>query len=199
MSTEPLPEIDLDTTEVAAITDSQQPKDPSSLLLLNGSVENIERIARALLNLRSENRSALLLLRKPDFPLEDDEVRALFQVLRDTDQLTLQNILSLCEDWIPRAFTATLQNEAKIEMKWFREWLTALNDSRIHKYPTVPWRSFIRKIISENYAFATKFLELVALPANPENLGAVQNHFNQFFEAKKKVVCLFPKRWEKLA
>ena len=90
-----------------------------------------------------------------------------------------------------------MQTEAKIELKWFREWLMAASDSRIHKYPGMPWRSFIRKVVGENYTFACTFLELVASTATPENREYLQLLMKGFLESKKKFICTFPKRWGK--
>jgi len=48
--------------------------------------------------------------------------------------------------------------------------------------------------MSENYLFAVKFLELAAAPATEENLKGIHDHIKKFVEAKKQVVCIFPKK-----
>ena len=200
MSTDRIAEWDLDTREedglIRAISDLEEKH--QSLVTLTASVDSWDKIRAMLCALRASNISALLLLKRGQLLLEDQEISAVFNFLREWDQLLLQNILEICEGWIPQAFLPSLHSEAKIELKWFQEWLSASTDSRIHKYPGLPWRSFIRKITQENYQFATRFLELVALPATESNVKAVQDHFKAFLEAKKKVVCVFPKRWAKV-
>ena len=164
------------------------------LVGLHASLEQLDKIRLAICSLRSANVSVLLDLEKSSEPLEDEELITLFGVLKDWDQLTLQNFLGICGDWIPQEFQEILKNEAKIELKWAKEWLTASTDSRITKYPALPWRSFTRKIMAENYRFAVKFLELAAAPATEENLAAIKKHILQFIEIKKQVVCIFPKK-----
>jgi hypothetical protein len=159
--------------------------------------EHWSRIKRGLCDLRAAGRSAVLLLKRTDAFLEDDDVLSIFAFLRDWDQFLLHNFLELCEDWVPNTYQPLLQTEAKLELKWFQEWLTASSDTRIHKYPGLPWRSYVRKVVGENYQFATIFLELTANAATPENIQAVQKHFTEFFEGKKKVLCMFPKHWSR--
>lgn len=194
------PEVDLDRLDEPAILHNVADFEKQSLPLvtLTSSIEDWEKIRKTLLALRSSNVSAVLLLKKSEELLEDDEIQAIFTFLRDWDQLLLQNVLELCEGWIPQVFLAPLQNEAKIELKWFKEWWIASSDPRIHKYPGLPWRRFVRKVVGENYDFASHFLTLVALPATAENIQAVQSHFNTFLESKKKVLSIFPKKWSKL-
>ncbi|MBI4405933.1 MAG: hypothetical protein HY537_17370 [Deltaproteobacteria bacterium] len=162
------------------------------------SVENWEKIKDSLCKLRASNISAMLFLNHLDVDLEDEELQYVFSYLRDWDQLTLHNILQLVGDWVPQALHQALLNEAKTEMKWFREWWVASHDSRLHKYPGLPWRSFIRKIINENFEFASFFLKLAASAATAENIQATENLVRGFLENKKKVVCIFPKKWNKL-
>lgn len=199
MFIEGLPELNVDSSmgqeemgkQILQFEESHAP-----LVGIQGSLAHWEKIESAICSLRSANVSALLALQKADEPLADDEILYVFGVLRDWDQLTLQNFLELCGDWIPQEFQETLKNEAKIELKWAKEWLTATTDQRITKYPTLPWRSFTRKIMAENYKFAVKFLELAAAPATEENLKAIHQHIRDFVEAKKQVVCIFPKKWK---
>lgn len=200
MSIEAIPEVDLDRLEIPAIlrnvTELEEKQQP--LVTLTATIGEWEKIRKTLLALRSSNISAMLLLKRSEDLLEDEELAAIFTFLRDWDQCLLHNVLEICEGWIPQVFLAPLRNEAKLELKWFREWWAGVSDTRINKYPGLPWRRFVRKVVGENYDFATRFLELVALPATPENIQAVQNHFNAFLEAKKKVLSIFPKRWSKL-
>lgn len=197
MFIEGLPELNVDRLEELGAIEKQVSefeKTQAPLVGVQASLENWDRIEAAICSLRSANVSALLALQKSQTPLEDDEILYLFGVLRDWDQLTLQNFLEVCGDWIPQEFQDILKNEAKIELKWAKEWLTATTDQRITKYPALPWRSFTRKIMSENYQFAVKFLELAAAPATEENLKAIHDHIQKFVEAKKQVVCIFPKK-----
>ena len=200
MSIEGIPELDLDLRDPSSILQdvSKFESEHLPLVTLSSAIDNWEMARNVLCSLRASNISAVLLLRHADEPLEDEEILAFFTFLLEWDQLLLHNILEICDGWIPHVFLARLKEEAKIELKWFREWWVAATDARIHKYPPLPWRSFVRKITSENFNFAKKFVELVSLPATPEHLNRVQNHFNQFLEAKKRVLCLFPKKWSRL-
>ncbi|NBX93705.1 MAG: hypothetical protein EB078_02375 [Proteobacteria bacterium] len=199
MFIEGIPELNVDSgleQEEIEKQISEFEKKQSPLIGLQASLDNWKKIQSAICALRSANVSALLELRKSNEALEDDELIYVFGILRDWDQLYIQNFLELCGDWVPQEFQEILKNEAKIELKWAKEWLTAATDQRITKYPTLPWRSFTRKIVGENYQFAVKFLELAAAPATPENLTAIHAHIKSFVESKKKVVCVFPKKWK---
>jgi hypothetical protein len=199
MFIEGLPELNVDKAVGASEIEqqvSELEKQKAPLVGIHASLENWDKIEAAICSLRSANVSALLALQKSNESLQDEEILYLFGVLRDWDQLTLQNFLEVCGDWIPQEFQDILKNEAKIELKWAKEWLTAASDQRITKYPALPWRSFTRKIVAENYRFAVRFLELAAAPATEENMAAIHQHIRQFIEAKKQVVCIFPKKWK---
>lgn len=200
MSIDSMPEINVDLTQKAAeVLSGIAPKNNDSHLLVNvtGSVQSWEKIKDTLCDLRAANISPILHI-KGGVALDDDEILFLFAFMRDWDQLFLHNFLEICGEWVPKEFQSVLQTESKIEMKWISEWLTANSDQRIYKYPSLPWRSFIRKIIGENYNFACVFLMLAAAPATEDNVSAMHDHIKAFLEAKKKVVCVFPKRWGKL-
>ncbi|MFM8270593.1 MAG: hypothetical protein ACKN9V_10435, partial [Pseudomonadota bacterium] len=163
MFIEGLPELNVDkVTGPVEIEQqvSELEKQQAPLVGIHASIDSWDKIEAAICSLRSANLSALLALQKSADILNDDEILYLFGVLRDWDQLTLQNFLEVCGDWIPQEFQEILKNEAKIELKWAKEWLTAVSDPRITKYPALPWRSFTRKIVAENYRFAVRFLEL---------------------------------------
>lgn len=199
MFIEGLPELNVDKVVEASEIEQQVfelEKQQAPLVGVHASIDSWDKVEAAICSLRSANVSALLALQKSSEVLEDNEILYLFGVLRDWDQLTLQNFLEICGDWIPQEFQELLKNEAKIELKWAKEWLTAASDQRITKYPALPWRSFTRKIVAENYRFAVKFLELAAAPATEENMAAIHQHIRQFIELKKQVVCIFPKKWK---
>jgi len=200
MSIEPIPEINLDvlTEEAQILTQvlALEKKSPP-LVTFVASPDRWDTIKQMLLSMRSSNISSVLLLKRTDFVLDDTEIISIFSFLRDFDQLLLYNFLEICDGWVPKEFQARLQTEAKIELKWFREWLMALSDSRIHKYPGLPWRSFVRKIVGENYRFASEFLRLVNHANTLENMESMDVLLKGFLESKKKVVCIFPKRWGK--
>lgn len=164
------------------------------LVTLTCSPVHVDRAKQALLGLRAEGVPSVLLLNARQSLLDDEEMAVLFTFLHDWDQLLLRNILELCLDWIPKEFQVALQQEARTELKWFQEWQLAANDPRVHKYPGMPWRSFIRRINAENRAFAGEFLRLIALPSTPENQQALGKTLQEFLTTKKKVVSVFPKR-----
>ena len=191
------PEIDLDAHERAIPPEEvlEFEKRGVPLVTLNSSADHWDKIRQVLCELRSANISAVLLLKQEDEVMEDEEITAILGFLKDWDQCLMVNLLELCSHCIPAVFLPHLQVEAKNELKWFREWLTAMGDTRIHRYPGLPWRSFVRKIVKENYEFGMQLLTLVSLPATTENIQRVQTHFNAFLENKRKVVCVFPKNW----
>ncbi len=200
MSIDSMPEINVDGTQnFSEVLQSVSQKEQAGSVLINvtGSVQSWEKIKDTLCSLRAVNVSPILHI-KGGIQLDDDEIIFLFSFMRDWDQLFLHNFLEICGEWVPKEFQNILQNESKIEMKWISEWLTANGDQRIYKYPSLPWRSFIRKIIGENYNFAMVFLMLAAAPATDDNVKAMHEHIKAFLETKKKVVCVFPKRWGKL-
>lgn len=199
MSTDLISNINLDGMEVGLLSKNitKAGESDKPLIHLTGSIANWESIQNSLLILRASNKSALLHLKRGVDFLEDDEIQYLFSTLRDWDQLTVENFMEICGEWVPQEFQPILKNEAKIEQKWTEEWLTASTDEKIAKYPGLPWRSFIRKTIGENYQFAVRFLELAAAPATEENVALMVSHIKAFLEAKKKVVCVFPKKWGK--
>jgi len=165
---------------------------------VTASVTNWDKIREMLMGLRSANISPILQLRRADALLDDEELTYIFTFLKQWDQFLLVNFLEICGEWVPQDFQQRFSVEAKTELRWFKEWATAASDPRIHKYPGLPWRSFMRKINSENHAFALRFLELVAAPATDEIKATLQTLLLEFLEAKKKVVCVFPKRWNRL-
>lgn len=198
MSIESMPEINVDgSQQLSEVLTTFTEKESPLLVNVTGSVQSWEKIKDTLCDLRAANISPILHI-KAGVTLDDDEIIFLFSFMRDWDQLYLHNFLEICGEWVPKEFQPVLQTESKIEMKWISEWLTANGDQRIYKYPSLPWRSFIRKIIGENYNFALVFLMLAAAPATEENVKAMHEHIKAFLEIKKKVVCVFPKRWGKL-
>lgn len=164
-----------------------------SLIYVTASFGSWNRLQSLFCALRASNFSAILLLQDRDPKLHIDEVEELFQFLRNWDQLFLHNILVLAKDWIPETFQERLRGEIKHELKWFREWFLACSDPKIHRYPTLPWRSYIRKVVAENYEFAQGVLRIAANgPADNTELGKL---LEKFLEKKQQVLCTFPKRW----
>ena len=169
----------------------------SALVYVESSMVNRERIQATFLTFRASNIPAILLI-KPITPHPSLEaLSSFFMFLRDWDQLTLHNIVQLCGDYVPEQYRSVLRTEARIEMKWFQEWLTASHDSRISKYPGLPWRSFIRKTVQENYTFAQDFLQLLTIDEG-ERESTLSPFINDFLRNKKKAISIFPKRWSKL-
>ncbi len=169
-------------------------KQKQLLVYLVGSVGAWDRIRDALMVLRSSNIAALLLFTQLEGLLTKEELEYLIAFLRDWDQLSLHNVLAVCGERIPAEYLELLRNEAKGELKHFREWLMASHDPRLHKYPGLPWRSFIRKIVAENYIFASNVGKWDVL----EEPSEITRQVACFLDAKKRVVCFFPKRWSKL-
>lgn len=163
------------------------------LLRLEMALGDILRANALLCELRANNISVLVDLKKNEGEvLSLDQAVEAVVLLRDWDQLTLQNVLELFAERFPEKMRTKLQIESKIESKSFREWVLASQDSRIHKYPGLPWRSFIRKIVKENFSF---ILNCIQLWDNGSDEKDFEGLFGDFIEAKKKVVCVFPKKW----
>jgi hypothetical protein len=151
-------------------------------------------VKRLLCSLRAANAPALVFFEKPESPPAPEVLGNILDFLKAWDQLTLHNLLQICYAWIPSSHAVALVQEANIEVKWFREWLMASHDERISKYPGLPWRSYMRKIVVENYDFATGLMKLrhSTDPAPTEAL------VKGFLSSKKKTVCLFPKKWSRM-
>ncbi len=193
MSIEINPDLDLDSLLPEHIAKQllQFEERKATLVTVAASIEKLEAIRQAFCSLRASGISSLLLLRKVDIPLTTEEVLAIFAFLRDWDQLLLRNLLEIASDKIPAGFLPHLVAEAKTEFKWFQEWQTAVSDPRIHRYPGLPWRSFLRKVNAENFAFAQAILRD---DSGHEVLDAT---VKSFLIGKKKTICIFPKNWGK--
>jgi hypothetical protein len=172
---------------------AENPKLP--ILTFGGPIAHFERIKKLLCSLRAANAPALLFIERPNPPPELSELVPILEFLKSWDQLTLHNLLQLCYSSIPPKYSLVLAQESKVEIKWFREWLMASYDARIAKYPGLPWRSFMRKIVAENYDFASNILKL---RHSSEPLPSTDTLIQNFLAGKKKTVCLFPKKWSKV-
>jgi hypothetical protein len=167
------------------------------LVTVEASLGSWARVKPTLLTLRAANISALLLIQKPAHDPTFEDLIEVFAFLRGWDQLLLHNFTQLCGKFLPQAFQSDFAVETKIEMKWFREWLMASHDQRISKYPGLPWRSYIRKITTENYLFAQSFVEIAFSPEEVDSEKTLSLLVKNFLHSRKKAICLFPKRWGK--
>ena len=167
------------------------------VVYLEASLQSWEKIKISLLGLRASNVPGILLLKEaPQASLEEIAETLIF--LKNWDQLYVHNFLALCGKFLPERALKDFQQESKIELKWVREWLTASHDQRIAKYPGLPWRSFLRKIVSENYEFAENFLRFAVPESEEASETKTLELLVSFLKAKKKAVCIFPKNWGKL-
>ncbi|MBI3295100.1 MAG: hypothetical protein HYZ71_10255 [Deltaproteobacteria bacterium] len=167
-----------------------------SLVTLEVSVAAWPICRKVLARLRSAGLPVLIQIQRRDWQCELEELTFLFGELRNCDQLTLQNLLELAHDLIPAESLQLLHNESRIEIKSFQEWVVASEDPRVHLYPVLPWRSFIRKVIQENFEFSRSLLDLHFMygpdtGTSPE----LKRLIEQFLNSKKKVLCIFPKKW----
>lgn len=162
-------------------------KSSAPLATLAASPEHVVYLRDALMALRASGISPLLTLRRGSETHDRETLLQFFALLRDWDQLLLRNMLELIGDRVPEKFRPNLAFEARTEAKWFQEWLTAVSDPRIHRYPGLPWRSFLRKVNAENFDFARALLSDEPL----------EERVTQFLIAKKKTICIFPKNWNK--
>lgn len=197
MSTENQTEFDLSTLKgrnLESAIKKVQSKTPPLCTLTCGA-GSMDELKDVLCRLRAEGVAFLVLLKGGSELVDESETLKVFATLRDWDQLLVRNILELCIGWIPAAYHDVLRAEAKTELKWFEQWQSAAIDPRIHRYPALPWRSFLRKINAENYEFISELMELTLKPATPETQKATADRIKAFLEAKKKTICIFPKRW----
>lgn len=192
-------EVDLDavpSAEALASSIADLERGGVTAVTLTASPPHWDVVREALPRLRAAGIAAVLLVKKPSEPLFDEEITALFDYLKLWDQFLLHNVLEACPEKFPKGAVSALSHEAKLELKWITEWAAASADPRVHKYPGLPWRRFIRKINDENYAFVIRFLEHMKGPETQENVEAAKQLFRAFLEEKKKVVNLFPKKWK---
>lgn len=169
-------------------------KDKSShgIVYLEAELASFDRARSSLCLLRASNLSPILLLKVVEPPPTDIEIETVIPFLRDWDQLFLFNILALFQSRLPVGLLRDLEIEAKIELKWFREWLVANQDPRLSRYPGLPWRSFIRKVIQENFAFCQTLMQVEDVEAERASL---ENTVRGFLKSRKKAICFFPKKW----
>jgi hypothetical protein len=167
---------------------------PQQVELLDVSIANMGNVFEELCEYRAKNSPVILSLKPAENTPLDEAIEVAIQ-LRDWDQLTLQNILALFGNKFSPEALSVLQKESRIEQKCFTEWLMASHDSRINKYPQLPYRSFIRKIIKENFSFILNCLQIWDSENSGEEMKKV---LRDFIETKKKVVTIFPKKWERL-
>ncbi|MBY0371673.1 hypothetical protein K2X33_13385, partial [bacterium] len=139
MSTENV-DIDLDQASNALAAVAKFEKDKAALVRLAASPEQVDSLRETLMALRASGISPLLTLRRGTAELDRETLLAFFGFLRDWDQLLLRNMLELVIDRVPEKYRPNLAVEARTEAKWFQEWLTAVADPRIHRYPGLPWR-----------------------------------------------------------
>ena len=171
-----------------------------SIVYLESDLNHFDRIRTSLLILRAQGISPVLLLTKSEPPLNTAELESVIPFLRDWDQLFIYNILVLFDGWLPEKFQKHFEMEMKIELKWFREWLVASQDSRISRYPGLPWRSYMRKVIGENFDFAQTLLQIgsnIEPEKRKEDL-TIENLVLAYLKSRKKAICFFPKKWGRL-
>lgn len=198
MSTEPTAHFDLesladDGAVLAALSSTEA--DDRPLIRLVGGVGQWERIKQLMPQLRSANVAVCLSFKKGG-EVSEETLTEIFAHLRLWDQFTLHNLLELSGQWLAPQFLKALSQEARFETKWFEEWSTAAADTRLHKYPNLPWRRFIRKANHENYQFFTTLLEEWGKGTDDEEarVGAV---VAAFLKEKRKAVNIAPKRFNK--
>lgn len=170
------------------------------IVYLESDLEHFDRVRTAVMALRAINLSPVVLLAKSEPPPNHTELEYIISYLRDWDQLFIYNILVLFDGWLPEKFKKEFETEVKIELKWFREWLVANQDARFSRYPGLPWRSYIRKVIGENFDFAQTLLNIGAniAPEKRKDDLTIENIVLAYLKSRKKAICFFPKKWGRL-
>lgn len=165
-----------------------------ALAHLEGCIDNFPQIKTTLLALRAANIPSMINLKGSDLPVTFEELKYLFQFLKDWDQLFLGNVLNLIGDLVPEVAKKDLSLESKIEHKWFQEWFVAAESPKL---AGLPWRSYIRKIVSENHAFTECLLRFGHSESSEKDALSLMNGIKDFLRTRKKAVCIFPKNWGK--
>lgn len=165
-------------------------EDASRVVTVRASLERWDDLVRALCELRGRGVLAQVDLVGP-VTLAEATLLDHFRFLAAWDQCSLGNVLGIVDRWLPDAHRQALQQEARFEARFFREWATAAVEPRLARYPALPWRRFLRNVNEENYRFA----EACILQQNdpPALLAAIE----RLMEAKRRTVNLFPKKWAK--
>ncbi len=161
--------------------------DVPRIVPVQASLERWSALVQLLCDLRSRGVMPLVQVSGGN-SLSDAAVLERFRFLSAWDQCLLANVLVVVERFLPDAYRTALQQESRIEAKFFREWATAATE-RLGRYPALPWRRFIRNVNEENYRFA----EACVLAQNePPALGEA---VKRLLEAKRKTVNIFPKKF----
>ncbi len=198
MSTESPLLFDLDAIADSALLPAMEAGEDGNraLVRLSGSVAVWDRLKILMPQLRASGVAVVLSLKKGTAEISEERLTEIFSCLKLWDQFTLQNLLELSGHWLLPQFFTPLQQESRLEMKWFEEWSTAAADTRLHKYPNLPWRRFIRKANDENYHFFTKLLTEWGVGSDDEEVR-VGSVVAEFLKEKRKAVNIFPKRFNK--
>ena len=163
----------------------------SRVVALQASLDRWPELVRSLCELRGRGVLPLVGLVKGESVHPDALLLERFRFLADWDQCSLANVLGVVSRWLPDAFRSTLDQEAKLEARFFREWAAAAAEPRLGRYPALPWRRFMRNVNEENYRFA----EACVLEQNDP--PALAEAVKRLLEAKRKTVNLFPKKFDR--
>jgi hypothetical protein len=165
-------------------------KEKSPLLYLSAKSYPVSWMDEFFCALRAEGQAFVFSLLGVEPSWQEDEAIAVARSLARVEQLSLRNLLWLGMGFFPEPLEKVLRMEAVLELKCFEEWHRALGETSWQKYPYLPWRRFLRKVNEENLEFFEKFLRSAD---EKEQQALAVNFLNE----KKKVVTIFPKKWDK--
>lgn len=164
--------------------------------------EYLAHIKAVLCMMRAYHKPAILLLKNPsliEIDTKAEEIHLIFTQILETlysyDQLFLYNGMTLLKearkliDYITPEYQKALDEESRIEMKCFREWIASLYDRRMNTLSPLPFRSFIRKLNTENYSF---FLDLIREDSEPQQHIEIIKKFLLY--KKQNILSLVPRR-----
>lgn len=162
----------------------------SRVVAVRASLEGWSDLVNTLCELRG--RGVLPLVELVGAPaVTDATLLERFRFLADWDQCSLGNVLGVVARWLPDAHRRALEQEARLEARFFREWAAAAVEPRLARYPALPWRRFLRNVNEENYRFAQ------AVVVEQNNPPALTEALKALLDAKRKTVNLFPKKFDR--
>jgi len=161
--------------------------DASRIVPVQASLDRWPELVQLLCDLRGRGAMPLVQV-SGGSALPDATLLERFRFLSAWDQCLLANVLVVVDRFLPDAHRKALEQESRIEAKFFREWATAATE-RLGRYPALPWRRFIRNVNEENYRFAEA---CVMAQNDPSALGEA---VKRLLDAKRKAVNIFPKKW----
>ncbi len=154
----------------------------SPIVILEVSLSEWASLNSALCAMRAANTGVLVKLSTDkERPLGKSQCVEICHSLRDWDQLSFGNLITLAGELVPNELKELLNDVAQHEDRILRQWLFAVQTSLHFGRLRFPWRSFIRRVVNENFDIAKKIFEEHSSEENNEI-------FRQSYIQKRKVI-----------